>query len=166
MLDIQRAQEADVPEIIERWAEMMRYHADLDERFELSDKAEASFETYVRSLLTDEARLILVAKDDGVLVGYVSAQIKVHPPVFRKPSHGEITELAVAEKYRGGGIGGRLVAEVRRWLRGQGVDRVEVTAATRNERAISFWTSQGFESYFTVMAADVRPAAKRKTERH
>lgn len=152
------ASEEDVPGIVELWTEMMRYHGGLDPRFELAGDALASFEKYLKSSLAEPGRLILVARDGNALVGYVNAQVKTHPPVFATRRHGEITELAVAESHRGRGIGQMLVDHARRWLMDQGVAQVEASAATKNETAISFWTKQGFESYFTVMAADVEPS--------
>jgi len=162
---IETATERDIDAIVELWNEMMMLHAELDERFELAEDARAAYERYLRFGLNESNQRVLVARDGDTLVGYISAEIKNHPPVYQISKYGEIGEIAVAVSHRRRGAGGALVAAAGDWLRERGIQHVTAAAASCNEDAICFWTKQGFEGYFTVMAAEVGPAVDENDER-
>jgi ribosomal protein S18 acetylase RimI-like enzyme len=98
----------------------------------------------LEELLDDPAHLVLVAEEDGRVVGYVNAN-------FRSQLHhlapvGTIDELVVDEEFRGRRIGERLVEAVLEEGRRRGADVVEVTTHERRERARAFYRRCGFEA--------------------
>jgi predicted N-acetyltransferase YhbS len=83
--------------------------------------------------------LLLVADDDGAVVGYVMAVR--FPTLFANGPLVQIEELFVEEAKRGSGTGRALVAAVVEWARQRGA--VEVTVPTR--RAGAYYERLGFE---------------------
>ena len=95
-------------------------------------------------LLRDPAHLVLVAEEDGRIVGYVNANFR--PQLHHLAPVGTIDELVVDEASRGRGIGERLVAAVLEEARRRGADVVEVATHERRERAREFYKRCGFEA--------------------
>lgn len=57
---------------------------------------------------------------------------------------GHIYHMAVAERFRGGGIGAELVTTVLSALESEGIQKVSLVAFARNEAGNSFWEHMGF----------------------
>jgi GNAT superfamily N-acetyltransferase len=95
-------------------------------------------------LLADPAHVVLVAEEDGAVVGFVNAHFR--PQLHHLAPVGTIDELVVDEDRRGHRIGERLVAEVLAEARRRGADVVEVTTHYRRERARGFYRRCGFEA--------------------
>jgi GNAT superfamily N-acetyltransferase len=95
-------------------------------------------------LLRDPAHLVLVAEEDGRVVGFVNANFR--PQLHHLAPVGTIDELVVDESFRGRRIGERLVEAVLEEARRRGADTVEVTTNERRERAREFYKRRGFEA--------------------
>jgi GNAT superfamily N-acetyltransferase len=95
-------------------------------------------------LLADPAHVVLVAEEDGRVVGFVNANFR--PQLHHLAPVGTIDELVVDEGRRGHRIGERLVEEVLEEARRRGADVVEVTTHNRRERARAFYRRCGFEA--------------------
>lgn len=59
---------------------------------------------------------------------------------------GHVITLDVREERRRRGVGSRLLETAEVWLRGQGVRRVRLETAVKNEAALAFWQRAGFET--------------------
>jgi ribosomal protein S18 acetylase RimI-like enzyme len=106
--------------------------------------AEADVARVLAELLRDPAHLVLVADEDGHVVGFVNANFR--PQLHHLAPVGTIDELVVDEACRSRGVGERLVAAVLEEARRRGADVVEVTTHERRERARSFYRRCGFEA--------------------
>ncbi|MBI0583975.1 MAG: GNAT family N-acetyltransferase [Methanomassiliicoccus sp.] len=100
---------------------------------------------------------VVVAKDDGVPVGYVLSTIdsmesmtnspfKLLPPEDALPPKiGCLSNLYVREGYRGTGMGSRLFDQAMEWLTGfKDVDRIYVFISNGNDAAHRFYAKRGF----------------------
>jgi RimJ/RimL family protein N-acetyltransferase len=84
--------------------------------------------------------VILVAEEDGALVGY----LEVQGGAFRRNRHvGEIV-VGMRGAYRGRGIGTRLFESAERWAAEHGLRRLELTVMTHNAAAIALYQKMGF----------------------
>jgi GNAT superfamily N-acetyltransferase len=61
-------------------------------------------------------------------------------------SYGHILVLVVDQAWRGRRIGQHLVAEVERWLQGQGIQVVLVNSGTPRTEAHQFYHQQGYQT--------------------
>ena len=100
-------------------------------------------------LLSDPAHHVLVAEDDGEVVGFVNANFR--PQLHHLAPVGTIDELVVDEARRGRRIGERLVEAVLDEGRRRSADSVEVTTHERRERARAFYRRCGFEATSTKL---------------
>jgi ribosomal protein S18 acetylase RimI-like enzyme len=81
-------------------------------------------ETYQRSIeraLADEPEGLLVAEQDNAVVGAIIVQQRGKHSITRQ-TYGALLGLTVGEKWRGGGIGVRLLKEAEAYLKARGCE--------------------------------------------
>jgi ribosomal protein S18 acetylase RimI-like enzyme len=82
-----------------------------------------------------------IAAYEDTIVGFVSAV--THKTFFHKGGTLLINELIIDEHRRGRGIGEKLVHTMIGIARGAGLNEVEVSTSSGNEKAISFYKKNG-----------------------
>ncbi len=95
------------------------------------------------ALLTDPHSFLMVAKEEGMVVGFVNFTRR-RTVLHANPS-GLIDELIVSQQFRGQGIGRILIAAVLDKCRRLGCSEVEVSTEKANSRAREFYQRCGFE---------------------
>lgn len=100
--------------------------------------------------LGDPHRLVLIAVDDGVVVGHLTGVV-TEPTTMRPVRVATLSSLYVFADHRRGGVGARLVGEFRTWAGQRHADRLEVTAYAANERALAFYRQQGFAPQSVIL---------------
>lgn len=152
---IRRATPKDIKDILPVWGQLASYHSALDAAFTPSEQWSREYAAYLRTLMSRDDAIAVVASNDEEIVGYAVGRITTLPAFFAARYRGYIHDVYVTEAYRRRGIGRRLVAEILSWLRLHGISMVELTVATRNE-AIPFWESLGFRTYMHQMKLKLR----------
>ena len=95
--------------------------------------------------MKSEDGLVLVAVDNGKVVGYSLSEIRTANPGFHREKYGYIDDAAVTASHRRRGIGRIMLVEIMNWFRSKKIRRVELNTAAQNLTANSFWRKQGFE---------------------
>ena len=93
-------------------------------------------------LLEEPRARVLVAEDDGVVVGVASLWIK--PDLAHGDTVIEVPTLVVEEGARREGVGKLLMEEVQRLGAENGADLIELVATTQNVAAREFYRTLGF----------------------
>jgi len=117
------------------------------------EEAEVSTEFIVKSSQRPDFRY-LVAEDEGTVVGFCGALY------FKAVGRAEYGPVAVAEGYRGAGVGSKLTDAMLGFLCENGVKRVVAKVKHSNDSAKSFFIKKGFsyEAYlrrYTLKAEDI-----------
>lgn len=154
-VEIRRATLRDIKDILPVWGQLAVFHSALDPVFTPSAQWSREYGTYLRTLMTRDDAIAVVAKDGGELVGYAVGRITMLPPFFQQRYRGYIHDVFVKPQIRRRGVGRRLVDAILQWLRQQEVTLVELTVATNNE-AVAFWERLGFSGYMQQMKKDLR----------
>ncbi|HEX9532762.1 MAG TPA: GNAT family N-acetyltransferase [bacterium] len=165
-VEIRRATLKDIKEILPVWGELAVFHSTLDPAFTPSAQWPREYGTYLRSLMTRDDAIALVARDAGEIVGYAVGRVTMLPPFFEQRYRGYIHDVFVKPQFRRRGVGRRLVDAILQWLRQQEVLLVELTVATNNE-AVAFWKRLGFSVYMQQMKKDLqdeRVSSRNKAE--
>jgi GNAT superfamily N-acetyltransferase len=84
---------------------------------------------------------VLVAADDGLVVGWTSVSIADH---FYTERCAEISGLVVDERYRGKGIGRLLLDEAGKWAVSKGLGTIRLRANVVRTEAHRFYLNLGF----------------------
>jgi ribosomal protein S18 acetylase RimI-like enzyme len=153
-VQIRRATARDVREILPVWGELAGFHAHLDPAFTPSAQWPREYGAYLRTLMTRDDALAVIAKDGPEIIGYAIGRITTLPSFFEHRFRGYIHDVYVREAYRRQGVGRRMVEAILDWLRSRGVTMVELTVAANND-ATAFWERMGFDTYMYQMKADL-----------
>jgi GNAT superfamily N-acetyltransferase len=141
---IRKALSSDVPGLVHLWTELMDHHADVANRFVRTPDATDRWAEYITPRLEDRDTKVLVAEEDGVLVGYLVALIAEYPPIVEVRQFGFIQEILVTESHRRRGIAHELFTEAEQWLMSRGLPHVELRIDSDNTISRRFWEQEGF----------------------
>lgn len=147
MFQIARAEEHQIPAMAELWLEFMRFHQNIEPFFEPREGAVAGEEEQLRRVMKSEDGLVLVAVDEGRVVGFAHAEIRGPHKVINLGRYGALDTMAVTEGYRRKGVGEAMLTEILDWFRSKNVDRVELEVLSKNDVGYSFWKKHGFTDY-------------------
>jgi ribosomal protein S18 acetylase RimI-like enzyme len=149
----------DLPSILALFSELDRHQADW-RVFSSREGFREDMRAYYKAALHDPDALLVVAEtEDGVVVGMALSRVH-RPSSFSDELAVELSSAVVSAARRGEGIGRALVAEIGRFARATGVERVTLKTFSRNEVALRFWQSFGFEArivQMTIRSADLLP---------
>lgn len=163
-VEIRRATIKDVKEILPVWGQLADFHSELDPLFTPSQQWPREYGAYLRTLISRDDALAVVARDGTEVVGYAVGRVTTLPPFFEHRYRGYIHDVFVTPPHRRRGIGRRLVDEILRWLQRRDVSLVELTVAVNND-AIPFWERLGFRVYMHQMKRTLREPDSAASER-
>lgn len=147
---IRPATPADLPSLLDRWRELMRYHQGLDpELYALTHSGERTYRAFVRRMIDNRDGLVLVAPGPGGLAGYLVGGLGQRAPMFRVRAVGMIHDLAVRPDRRRRGIGRALVDAALDHFQQRGLHHIQVDWDPQNPAATAFWTTLGFAPRLT-----------------
>jgi ribosomal protein S18 acetylase RimI-like enzyme len=115
---------------------------------EVAALEETRSEAYFAAALSTET--ILVAEEDGVLLGYVQFGDVTIPEVDVRPGDQGLHRLYVERPTQGRGLGRELIDAALRHPRVAAASRIFLTVWDRNSRAIQLYESVGFERIGTT----------------
>jgi GNAT superfamily N-acetyltransferase len=154
-VNIREAAEGDVAAMVGLWNEMMDFHQELDQIFPRTDKNNEGWIEFIRDHLSKEESCVLVAEQNGQIVGHSLAFISEFPPVISIKEYGIFQELAVTAGCRRSGIGKGLFNETLNWFRKHGIKHVEVQVSIFNELSMTFWRKMGFRPYLETLCMEI-----------
>lgn len=102
--------------------------------------------------------VILVADDDGAVVGYAYAAVEGHDYMALRGPAGVLHDVVVDPAHRGRGVGGALLDAVLAALAARGAPRVVLSTAERNEGAQRLFARAGFRRTMIEMTREMGSA--------
>lgn len=149
------ASDSDADEILRLWQELMRFHEDLDDRFDRAEGSEAAWRAYLGDLFTDAESFVFVAEAGSAIVGFISGSINEGPPVLKARRFGWVSDAHVDGDYRRQGIGERLFERAREWFCDRGIPVIQLNVSPGNPVAESFWRKMGFRDHLERLWLDL-----------
>ncbi len=96
---------------------------------------------YLRAIRRYPWAVVLVAEDEGALVGRLSASRDAHP----SSEHVADVGLMVAASHRRRGVGTALMEAVEEWARAAGIRKLELHVFPHNGAAVALYERLGYE---------------------
>lgn len=90
---------------------------------------------------TNKNSLLLLAEDEGRIVGFLSAE----RGSANRIKHSAYIVIGILKNYRGKGIGQKMLEELDRWAMDNWIIRLELTVMKHNENAIKLYEKIGFK---------------------
>jgi ribosomal protein S18 acetylase RimI-like enzyme len=112
-------------------------------------------EKYFKKMIKGDKTVCLVAKINKEIVGYLAGAVtkKLSYRIVKKRI--ELENIFVVEKYRGKGVGSKLVEEFFKWGREQKATRILVVAYATNYKAIEFYKKNKFSPFSFSLEAGI-----------
>ena len=112
---------------------------------------------FIRSVLESERDDLLLAREDGRVLGMALVQDKDTPPypAFIQRRYTYLMDLVVDPEYRRQGVGRALLGAVKDWAESRDAEFIELGVLAQNEDAIRLYESLGFKISRKIMQLDL-----------
>jgi ribosomal protein S18 acetylase RimI-like enzyme len=153
---IRNATSADVPVIGRLGALLVRTHHDFDaKRFiPATERTADGYGSYLGSQLRNSDVIVLVAEEQGEVVGYTYAGMEGYDYMALRGPAGVLYDIVVDPSHRGHGVGRRLLDATLAALAAKGAPRVVLSTAERNEPAQRLFARAGFRRTMIEMTRE------------
>ena len=141
-MKVRQATPDDVPSLVALFQELDRMQSDwrvFTPRPGFYDEVGDKY----RESIEKENAVVLVAEDDGEVVGMAYGEVRV-PSRFSDERALELSGVVVRSGFRGRGVGRELVHEAARFAQERDVEWVELKTFAPNQGAMEFWETLGF----------------------
>ena len=148
---VRRARAADLAAAAALWRRLQAEHEARDARFRLDEDAALRWHGDFRTALRSELHRVWVAEaPSGGLVGLLSAQLAEPAPVYAPSLFVFVSDLIVAEAWRGRGLGSALLDRARAWGVAEGAADLRAGVLADGDGR-GFWARQGARDYSVVV---------------
>ncbi|ACP39163.1 MAG: GNAT family N-acetyltransferase [Saccharolobus sp.] len=147
MVTIRRATKEDVKTLIDFFSRMYRLNSEFDPLLLTPENLEERINKVVEKSLEDQNEMIVVAEDQGRIVG--AARVLIIDRIFYTPEkEALIREFYVHPSYRRQGVGNEIVNFIISELKERGIEILGAEFPSRNLIAISFYRKMGFREIY------------------
>ena len=111
--------------------------------------------SYFSNLLDNDDGEVIVAREEGRIVGYIAVCVRKQPGYWKVKRVGDISGLMVQNAYRRRGIARQLMDKAKEFFEKKGVKYFTVYTAIENRGAIKFYEQSGLQPLYTTMLGKV-----------
>ena len=156
-IHIRPATRTDLPILGRLGALLVRTHHDFDPaRFiPASPQTEAGYGSFLGTQLETPSVAVLVAEDDGEVIGYTYAGIEGRDYMSLRGPAGVLYDIVVDPSRRRNGVGRLLLDATMTFLKSHGAPQVVLSTAVRNEPAQRLFEHAGFRRTMIEMTAEL-----------
>jgi phosphinothricin acetyltransferase len=155
---IRRATIADVDEMAEMALEFEIFLIKLDDTLMDAPPPKTVFKKVLRQGLDDEKHYIVVAEENGKLVGM--ADFWAYPEFLHGGPSGYLNNLYVRDGLRGNGLGTKLLEHLMKEAKCRGVVAMHIPVKPKNLRALEFYRKAGMDEELLMMETRLDRAGK------
>jgi len=146
----------DVPAILPLVGKICALHQAWDaDRFAFKPNVVEMYRGWLSQRATDPRSVLIVADQEGVVVGYIVGTIESEIPIYWTPECGWIHDLWVEETYRNEGVARQLVMLAVERFKSIGVTQIRLQTATANTIARELFVKCGFRDSTVEMLMTV-----------
>ena len=161
MITIRSATPDDLAETAALAAKLVRFHHALDRLRFLTptDRLEEGYRGFLATRLDHDDAVVMVADDDGAIVGYAYGALEDRDWNLLLEAHGAVHDVWVEERARRSGVARRLVEALCLRLEELGAPRIVLATATENHDAKRLFASMGFRETMLEMTREKKSGA-------
>ena len=154
---VRSATPADLPSIGRLGALLIEEHHDYDPQRFLAARpgTPAGYASFISTQLEDQDKAILVAEDNGDVIGYAYAAVEGYDYMALRGPAGVLHDIIVEPEHRGRGVGRLLLHAALAFFKSRGAPRVVLWTAERNEAAQQLFASVGFRRTMIEMTREL-----------
>jgi len=140
---------------------MVRTHHEFDAKRFIAPtpQTERGYGSFLVSQLDEESAVLLVAEEDGEVIGYTYAGLEGHDYMSLRGPAGVLYDILVDPTRRSHGVGRALLEATLAELARRGARQVVLSAAEQNAVAQRLFAHAGFRRTMVEMTRELDPAA-------
>lgn len=96
----------------------------------------------LKQLIDDDRACVLVAREDGNVIGMCTAQLVISTAEGAYSAW--VEDVVVDSQHRGKGVGKKLLNALEEWAKGHGATRLQLLADMQNKPALEFYRHNGW----------------------
>lgn len=148
-IEIRELKQEDVKGASNLVIRLKKFNSEHDPLFSVSGDLEKNVAEYIISAIKLETRDVLVADNNGKVVGMIMGEVLDRP--FYMPSKElRVTEIYILPEYRKTGLGKKLLDALLEKEKGKHCDVLTVEFPTENLLAHKFYNGQGMRSILSI----------------
>ena len=147
LIVIRDGSEEDLDEVVELWKDLVDHHREFSDYYTLRRDGRRNWSKYLREKFSEKSTRLIVAEEDGKLVGFMLCLINPAVPIFKERMVGLISDAYVVRHRRRKGIMKEMLAVALRWFRKNKLSAAEINVAEANSEAREAWAQLGFEPF-------------------
>lgn len=158
---VRRATPADLERIGRLGALLVEEHHGFDpQRFLAASRGTPEgYASFISTQLEDPDVAVLVAEDNGDVIGYTYAAVEGYDYMALRGPAGVLHDIIVDPEHRGRGVGRLLLEATLEFFKSRGVHRVVLSTAERNEAAQCMFARAGFRRTMIEMTRELEAPA-------
>jgi ribosomal protein S18 acetylase RimI-like enzyme len=136
---------------------LVKEHYDFDPRRFLAARlgTPEGYASFMGTQLEDPDKAVLVAEDNGDVIGYAYAAVEGYDYMVLRGPAGVLHDVIVDPEHRGRGVGRLLIDATLLFFRSRDMPRVVLSTAERNEAAQRLFARMGFRPTMIEMTIDL-----------
>ncbi|SDQ65446.1 GNAT family N-acetyltransferase [Natronobacterium texcoconense] len=158
-IEIEPATADEIDAVTKLWVRLARDQRQYDSYVRADENRETMRETLAAHAASGG---LLVARDDGALVGFVSFSIE-RGTIELDATRGTLSNLYVEPAYREHGVGTALLERAEATLAEQDVDVMILEVMSDNETARRFYRDRGYETFRVTMERSLEDRSQNDT---
>ncbi len=161
LIEVREAKKDDLPSVVNLWEKLAKYHSELSDEFDLAWDSRRRWSSYLHKKYSEISTKLIVADEDGRLVGFMLCMLSPNHPIFKERKIGLISDVYVLPERRGKGITKKMLDVAIKWFRKNKVRSLHLTAAFANKEGQEVWRLLGFEPFMIHERLDLDNAPAR-----
>jgi len=129
--------------------EKENYDPTLVSDWPLTDEGKEYFEDLINN------HYVIVAILDNEIIGYLAGTIN-EKGSYEEVQYGELNNMLINEKYRGYGVGKKLINKFKEYCEQNNIYNLKVVASAKNINAINFYKKNGFEEFNVTLTMSIK----------
>lgn len=144
-IEIRDATEDDLDAVDDLWYQLAKHHQEISSRFALALDSRSKWSKYLRQKFSEISTKLIVAQEDGDIVGFMLCMLEPNVPIYREKKLGVVSDVYVAQEHRRRGVAKGMLDHAIAWFRKNRVRIVRLNVAADNLEARAAWRRLGFE---------------------
>jgi L-amino acid N-acyltransferase YncA len=144
-IEIREATEDDLEDIVDLWELLVEHHRAYSEHFRLARNGRRKWSAYLEEKFSEKSTKLIVADEDGELVGFMLCLMSPGRPIFSEKAVGVISDAYVVKHRRKKGVMREMLVVALRWFHKNKIKAAEVSVSAANLEARNAWAQLGFK---------------------
>lgn len=136
-------------------AEFLQLLVNAERPFDPTLKEGEIFYYNIEDMIADKATEVMVVENNDEIIGCGYAQIRSAKPYQKHELFGYLGFMFVKPEFRGKGINGLLLEDLKKWILSNGITEVRLEVYDENEAAVKAYEKAGFKKILTTMRCDI-----------